>query len=230
LFGGGGGGGGGGGDGPVVTNGLISYYTFNDGNATDTVGTNDATVNGATFDSVGGPQGDGAYSFDGVDDVIDIGRVSELGGGLGNNYTLTAWVKPLSNDLDGSLNQVIGKQGPDGLDTYRFGINNNEFYFLAADDTGRFDSIETSVAPSAGTWYMITGRYTDGDIEIFVDAVSEASKLSGLSSASDNYNNVSIGASSSANKYYVHSVIDNVRFYDRSLSQSEIQTIYDVEK
>jgi len=219
-----------GGGGFVVSDSLISYYPFNDGTADDQEGDNDGTVSGASFISDGGPQSDGAYSFDATDDVIDIGNVAELGGGLGSNYTLNTWVKPASGDLDGTYNQVLGKQGPNGLDTYRLGINNSDFYFLAGDSNDNFDSITTSVAPSAGTWYMVTARYTNGDIEIFVDGVSEVSKASGLADASSNYNSVSIGASVGSGNYYLGGDVDTVRIHDISLSDTQIQEIYDAEK
>jgi hypothetical protein len=54
-----------------LADGLVAYYPFN-GNAADESG-NDGVVYGSTLteDSFGNP--DNAYSFDGVDDYIDIG-------------------------------------------------------------------------------------------------------------------------------------------------------------
>jgi hypothetical protein len=59
-------------------NGLVSYWQFDEGNgsiATDSMGTNLGTIDGASWDDglVGG-----ALRFDGVDDIVRLPSISDM--------------------------------------------------------------------------------------------------------------------------------------------------------
>lgn len=57
---------------PVASESLVLWYNFESSGAEDQSGTgNDGTVNGVTYLPDGGPNGEGAYSFEG-DDSIDV--------------------------------------------------------------------------------------------------------------------------------------------------------------
>jgi len=75
-----------------LTDGLVAYYPFN-GNANDESGNgNDGTVTGAalTADRFGNPNS--AYSFDGINDIIEVSHSSSLN--ITSAISLCAWVYP----------------------------------------------------------------------------------------------------------------------------------------
>jgi len=75
-----------------LTDGLVAYYPFN-GNANDESGNgNNGTVYGATLSNDRFGNIDSAYSFDGVDDYIDIMNSDELNFGEGD-FTISSWLK-----------------------------------------------------------------------------------------------------------------------------------------
>src|SRR6056297_434106 len=71
-----------------LTTDIESYWKF-DGDATDSVGSNDGTVSGATYTASG--KINGAYSFDGTDYMTisdDFNFIQNTG-----DFTISAWVK-----------------------------------------------------------------------------------------------------------------------------------------
>ena len=74
-----------------LEDGLRAYYPFN-GNANDESGSgNDGIVYGATLTEDRFINSDSAYSFDGVDDYIDVGDDNSLK--MTDAITISAWVK-----------------------------------------------------------------------------------------------------------------------------------------
>src|SRR5260221_13841153 len=71
-----------------ITNGLASYYPFN-GNANDSIGTNNGTVHGAVLSTNRFGQANSAYSFNGSSSYLDLGSPANLA--FTNNFTLSAW-------------------------------------------------------------------------------------------------------------------------------------------
>ncbi|MBW2719107.1 MAG: hypothetical protein JRD94_11330, partial [Deltaproteobacteria bacterium] len=83
---------GGGGGSAVPTEGLLAHYPFS-GDARDHSGNGyDGTVNGPVLATDRFGTSDGAYSFDGVDDVIGLPHEPELDDGVNAAGSLGAWV------------------------------------------------------------------------------------------------------------------------------------------
>ncbi|MFC1754526.1 LamG-like jellyroll fold domain-containing protein, partial [Thermoproteota archaeon] len=80
----------------LITDGLVSYYPLNN-DTLDYYGSNDGTANGASRTS---GQVGGGYSFDGVDDYIDISQDSSLDIYGKTSFAAGAWIYPAS---DGEL-------------------------------------------------------------------------------------------------------------------------------
>jgi hypothetical protein len=73
--------------------GLVSYWQFDNDTATDSVGTNHGTINGASWAEglVGG-----ALRFDGNNDIVTLPNISGYG-----DFTMSAWFKASSPDTTG---------------------------------------------------------------------------------------------------------------------------------
>jgi hypothetical protein len=75
----------------VPTNGLVGYWPFN-GNANDESGNgNNGTVNGATLAQDRFGIADKAYSFNGVDNNIEIADSPELNFGVNPSFSISMW-------------------------------------------------------------------------------------------------------------------------------------------
>ena len=118
----------------VPSNGLVGYWPFT-GNANDESGNgNNGTVNGATLTSDRNGVANKAYSFDGIDDLINVGNPVLLTNNP-NSYTQSAWVF-FSDTPNGTHSYpVISKRHDDlgndwGTPVYR---NDGTFWFFADD-------------------------------------------------------------------------------------------------
>ena len=91
----------------VPTNGLVGWWPFN-GNANDESGNgNNGTVNGATLTTDRFGVANKSYSFDGVDDYIDIGDWA-----IGGEISIAVWVNysafnPMSRVINLSNGQYV---------------------------------------------------------------------------------------------------------------------------
>jgi len=165
--------------------GLVSYWRLDEtsaGAVVDCFGSNDGTNNGASI-GVSGMVGT-AYSFDGINDYIEIPDDDSLsfGDGSGDSpFSISAWVYMRNtvvkqrfvakiddmNDVDGEYLLTT-----DGLS--RFG------FFLADPNEASayaFIGKRCSTTPSTDRWYHLVGTYDgSGDpflgIKLYVDGVS----------------------------------------------------------
>jgi glucan-binding YG repeat protein len=82
---------------------------------------------------------------------------------------------------------------------------------------------------SAGNWYHVVGVFESGsNISIYVNGVKEntaATTITVLNQAPGSWATTTIGYEN-GNRYYLNGVLDNVMIFNRALSASEIQNIY----
>ena len=216
-----------------LTDGLVAFYPFSNGGANDVSGKgNHGTIYGAVpcDDRFGNPNG--AYSFDGVNDYIDIGNDSSLKHSL--PVTIMGWVNMSENNTFAPF----------------FGNNftNNHYngvWLRAGDhinasfgDGGQCEprsrrSKKGSTIMTIGDWYHICAVIRGAnDIDLYLNGKNDGGSYSG-SGGVMNYDNSSgvIGVHDNniynPNLYY-HGKVDEIRFYNRALSEEEINNLYKI--
>ena len=87
----------------VPSNGLVGYWPFS-GNANDASSNgNNGTVNGASLTTDRNGNANSAYSYDGVNDYIQVPHSSSIS--ITGDITMSAWVK--TNGSNGQNYQTI---------------------------------------------------------------------------------------------------------------------------
>jgi hypothetical protein len=218
-----------------LVTGLVGYWPFN-GNANDESGNgNNGRVYGASlttdrFGNVGK-----AYSFDGSSNYIDCRIMSNLGN-YPNSLTENVWILAATNQSIYCKMPVISKRhsgmnswatlGAGGNGTVGVPWNNQAYFFVNAPNYG--DGITNAVFSNSLTndnvWHMLTGVKSGNNYKIYFDGVLQ-------DSTTDNYPNLG----STDNMLFGHESIwgfsceqwyegklDDIRIYNRALSQSEI--------
>ena len=211
--------------GPPPSSGLVAAYGFSEGSGTTTT---DATGKGHTGTLVGatwtatGKFGKG-LSFNGSSGYVDLGNAADLQ--ITGSMTWSAWIFATANPADDG--QIIAKS------------NGTGWQFKTSPDTGPH-TFGVGVSPSSSsltqrysktvrqlsTWYHVAGVYNAATktLDIYVNGVLDNGTLRGTIPGSQ-YNNagerVVIGRRTGG--YYFQGTIDEVRLYNRALSQSEIQ-------
>lgn len=200
----------------VPTNGLVAYYPFN-GNANDESGNGIDGVNyGATLTSDRFNVPGKAYSFNGSS---YIGMVSNSQLPQGNEArSASVWVY---NSI--SANQVIIEWGEvDQFKRSNIGIRDVDGivgYSIYGDDLATVSTIRD------GKWHNIVLTYDGITTRLYVDGTFESSKNMIPSNTQGNTLFVGKNHRGSIEEYNVGK-IDDIRIYNRALSDCEIQYLY----
>ena len=200
--------------------GLISSYSFN-GNANDDNGSNNGTVYGATLtdDRFGNPSS--AYSFDGINDYIALPASSDWDFGS-NDFSISSWFL----STDGSNDNIIrfdNGYGPAVLWGVR--VMNKKLQFLGGQ--GSLKAITGFEVVDNNWHHSVTVRngnnlkiYYDGSL--VVDSIVPAT--TNITTLQNYY--PSIGRLGSYNAEYFTGKIDDIKIYDKDLTQAEIDDLY----
>lgn len=229
----------------VVPNGLVGYWSFggeymnwNNNRALDAspLGNDGTITNMSTSTSaVQGILGQ-SLKFDGVDDYVNV--VDPANGSLDFDITsplsISAWVNRAT--LGSSVGIVVKRMAV--TSGYDFSIvgSNDHVQFSIGDNFGSNFRISNETAnpiSNPNQWYHVVvtynGNSASSGINIYVDGVKQS-----LTNAFDNYGGGStlssdpfaIGARASGTERQFNGRIDEVRVYNRVLSDSEVLQLY----
>ncbi len=215
----------------AISEDLVAYYPFNE-NANDHSGNeNHGTVYGATLtaDRFGNPES--AFSFDGVNDYIEVIGPQKLDL---TSWTISGWV----SIKEITYTSIVGKHhNADSIYNYSITLSPEDdinpprlsSQYEIDDDPEDFDHyVNYSLANYAlNDWLFfaslrdeITGRHA-----LFIDgALSEENWWTDVPSTSPE--NLFIGRIVNDLPNYFNGTIDDIRIYNRSLTPDEIDSLY----
>ena len=209
----------------TLTTGLMAYYPFN-GNANDASGNgNNGTVLEAVLANDRFTQASRAYSFDGVNDQIEVAHSASLS--PTNAVTVAAWIRPLANEDNkhcvskGShvnyFSRSYSLQGPWADGNWRAALST---------PTGEV-VVASSTAAALGAWSHVLMTYDGAVVKLYING-----QLSGTQPATGLITQTSEGLFLGSHKFYAASDywfnggIDDVRIYNRALSAAEITKLH----
>lgn len=188
---------------------LVSYWSLLD--ATDSHRNNDASVTGATSGETGII--DTCYSFDGVDDRIELSKID-----LSLPFSVSFWFKR------GDLNEgAIFSQWSNTDTTKRIGIYINSSNILQFYINSAWENLISIT--NITQWYNVVVTHDSGLFNIYVNNILVFSDNENKSS--DIYN-IFLGvfyASSGFGNWW-NGYIDELGYWNRSLTKDEIKTLY----
>jgi alpha-tubulin suppressor-like RCC1 family protein len=212
--------------------GLVGWWP-GEGNANDSVGTNNGTlVGGATF--ANGKVGLG-FRLDGTNGYVQIPDSDAL---KPANVTIEAWVWLDPNVNTGpSGESIIFKRNSwtflfEGYSLLKQSIDNGNGTY-----TDRFQSVVTrngnqvvinsTTVVQRGVWYHVAATYDGNKLTLYVNGVAEASAVAGFA-LDYGTRPVFIGTTGEPAPYtsIFAGIIDEPSIYNRALSTNEIQAIY----
>ena len=213
------------------THGIVSYWTL-DGNANDSVGTNNGTlVNAPSY--VTGVFGD-ALDFNGTTQYVSVPDDASLDFGTGN-FSVNFWVK--MNPAATAVEYLIGKDSTTAgwyLKVYRLAAS---YVYLWTHSGGTASYKDARVTSGDylydGNWHMLTivkAGAAATDLYIYVDGIDRTSATHAASGGNPNVDNSSTlrygGSLDGSTSKYSDSTIDNVTIYNEVLTPSEILDFY----
>jgi hypothetical protein len=209
-----------------LDSGLVAYYPFN-GNAHDESGNrNNGTVYGAALsnDRCGNPNS--AYCFNGTSAIIKVPDNPSLN--MNRTLSICAWVDP--NDVSSAYNRmIICKHDVTKRLGYTFKKLNggSKFWFEFFGNSYRQLVSNTNI--SAGVWTFYVCTYDGKTMKIFKNGKLEISNAVNDIITTTTYP-LGIGGIPAAGNYqnmeYYSGCIDDVRIYNRALTDAEILVLY----
>lgn len=200
-------------------NGLVAHYTFS-GNANDSSGVgNHGFVNGPmlTTDRFGNTNS--AYSFNGSSDYINVLQLNGLSTTSNSSISFSVWI--LSSGHPTDINTKVFESLTSAPDEFFLNAKKNgDKYSL---DFCLHDHIATSLDLIYNQWYHVVGTYDGFDQKIYVNGI-----LSNTQSWSNTFpisGQFYIGKDLTAGQYF-YGKIDDINLYNRTLSNSEIDSLY----
>lgn len=189
---------------------LLNYYPF-EGNANDAVGGNNFTVSGATLEA--GKIGQG-YNFDGVNDYI----YSSTAINMGVNTSLCMWIDFSSPNA--TANYFLG------MNSSAYGVryspgNPGTLLFLGPNATSQnYTTLKYNFPAYRVHLTMI--RTTTRNVDWYINGEKIGSSDPGVTTSLPIK---SIGRRASSNPYYSKCKMDEIAFFDESLSVPNIRRV-----
>lgn len=205
---------------PDITTGLVGYWPFN-GNSNDESGNgNHGTVIGAILSQDRFGNASKAYSFDGVDDNI-YGQLLNPIVTTGNGLTLCSWINfPVLNSLP-QINLVDSNGSGYGI--WSNVINGNIVFNGLCGNAFAPTTMQISDinSPATNTWYsvILTCDLTTNNSKLYINGVIVGDSNSPLLQASID---LFTFGKWPGNNVYLTGKLDDIRIYNRALTQAEI--------
>lgn len=209
-----------------INDGLAAYYPLN-GNANDKTGNGyDGTVYGepdTALDRDG--NGDNAYSFDGTDYI----KVSDEYFTNLTEFTFNIWINSslANNGVFLATGSTDGSLGRSGI-IAQFSADNLIVVRDIENDISQQRSSNATV--NCGAWCMVSIVVKDNNhLKIFLNGILDSTHSIGMIDKTGGDDNLKIGCQWSdpgTASHFFNGLIDDVRIYDRSLSEQEIQFLY----
>ena len=205
------------------------YWNFNEGSgnvAYDSSGSdNDGTIHGATWVDNGSCKK--ALSFDGVDDYVQTDPATFQS----NDITVEAWIYPKSFSSYKTILHKGDRRGANNF-LFTFDLISNKISFFISSNGNTFNSVIGTTNLELNKWCHVVGVYRSRDkfFAVYVNGTEDNSKTSTLSSLYHDASKYWIGARYDNRQFlsdrYFNGIIDEIRIYNRALTETEIQSRY----
>lgn len=143
-------------------------------------------------------------------------------------FAIDFWLKP--NSSSAGYNGIISKSGyvspKDGV-TIFFEDGSNRIYFQIGDGKTQAVLLSNSIFAAGSWWHVVCQRRADGSLEIYRNSVLDSAPGAIYTSSPDNIHDLYFAQwSDVVNPNQSNIKIDEVRWYNKELSQAEIATHY----
>jgi Concanavalin A-like lectin/glucanases superfamily len=208
----------------------VAAYAFNEGSGTTAAdasggGLSGTLTNGATW---GTGRNAGAVQLDGINDYVELGNPTTLQ--LTSSMTVSAWINSSAFPSDDAA--IVSKRTPSSTVGYQLDTTIDRgprtIAFKLTNSSGAQVYRYGATTLQANTWYHVTGVYNSAtsELHVYLNGQLDDGALVGTVTATQQNStaNVNIGRRPTTNSFNFNGRIDDVRIYNRALTQPEIQT------
>jgi len=179
-------------------------------------GGNHGTVYGASLTT--GKFGK-CYSFDGVDDYIDLPILPLSAAG---DFTVGAWINRASLTSDEGTETVVSLEESVGYCRLEWGDSDNTLYGYFNDGSSHHFIGKTVI--SSSEWYHVAYTKSGNNFAFYVNGILKGTDTGSIN-AGDGIEAIGCRANGTGYDYNWNGLIDQVQIYNKALSQSDIKRI-----
>ena len=161
-----------------------------------------------------------ALSFDGVDDYVDCGNDESLD--ITNEITCEVWVYPI--EYTGNPATVFSKHTAAPYSGYAIDFRENQIEWLILKDS-TVCYVRTPWTAPTNRWYHIVGTFNGSIMKLYVNGEFIGEGNGALGSTAGYPLHIGECGYHGASEN-IKAIIDEVRIYNRALSEEEIQDLY----
>ena len=210
---------------PNLSEGIVAYYPF-DGNANDMSGNcNHGNVEGPYLTSDRYGKYNNCYTFDGNNDIIRVNDSEELY--LNREFTISAWIYPKE-----IKSQVVFRKGGCAVNgpfktpwSLSLSQTNDMIFSLSTENGNNFYQVRKQ-GYDIDKWYLVTGVLKDQKMFLYIDGKLQNSKSITGDIVNDPYA-LYVGTRLQIPSSTFNGKIDEIRIYNRALSDVEISYLYE---
>ncbi len=208
----------------TCTDGLTAYWSF-DNESEPGHDDSENGNNGTNHDAAWIPNGvrSGAMSFDGVDDHMLVEDHPSLNFGDGD-FTVSFWTKPSSLI---NYHRFVTKYDAGSHGWIIYGDSGG---FVSANVVGSSGTVYSLPFGQyeVGVWHLFSMVKTSSQVKAYRDGilVSTQNTVVGNTDVSENLLIGMCGSSCDVSNTYLEGLLDEVRIYNRALSEAEIHALY----
>lgn len=219
----------------IPSNGMIAYYPFNNNSIDESTNTYDGNVVGPTITEDRKGKTNSAYSFDGTNDYIDLGP--KVGDGI---RSISLWFR-LDRNIDASLDRnvaLVTREGdynnysefslaffPSGLGGT--GTPGKLRFFYSVNKENYYDIQSNSSTWQKDRWYHVVAIIHPSEgMKMYVDNIKQTDTEHYYNATESCQLNTYIGSWGVLPNRYFTGKIDEVIFYNRALTESEVNELF----
>ncbi|MCB4205309.1 hypothetical protein LF845_10110 [Deferribacterales bacterium Es71-Z0220] len=183
-------------------------------------------------DTAGGSIGRVGY-FDGVDDYIEIPQAAaDI---LKGTASLSFWIKTsqTGNNTTWAAPSVIGIEQDGGTDDIRWGwIDASGHIGVSKGNNGGNSKSNTRINDNQWHHVILTWNSDNGNIKIYIDGSLDKEGSTDTGVVGNAFNSIGRNENTNSSKsaVYFNGYLDEIKIYDKILTDSQVQSIYNYEK
>lgn len=201
----------------VTPVGLVGWWKFN-GNASTSVGTANGVVTGATLTTGQGGQLNTAYNFSAACcQYITTSAIPALPPTL----TISAWIYPIAYPSERAAIVV----SPAASDGYYFSLNSDgslQSYWYGTSSPG-YHTTPAGTVP-LNQWSFVSVTWSGAQVKLYINGLLRSTASTGGGGAAAGL--IYIGAQASSSSRQFAGRIDDLRMYNRTLTDIDISNLY----
>jgi hypothetical protein len=161
----------------------------------------------------------GALSFDGVSDTVSINNFT-----MDADWSIDGWIKPTINQVGAIISQSTDSNNNAVI--FLQGANNGELTFYVNSEGNNVVNVASAGGFNLNEWKHFVLAYDGIDYHFYINGVEGTTVYNNAQSWGSYSGNLVLGHRDMDDSYYFGGLMDDVRVYNRALSQEEISALY----